>query len=176
MFAIHHPSAALARGIEKLVQTKENSSNILVKAGSDLLARLVSVTVFPIFLGIELICKRIPKLLISIPICKANQGDAQKKYHKSLEKVQKFCLGILFSPLGLRSATGVSDFFLKKTFQKDTIYPFGVEEQFGKKVTNISHPGNGRRCSKACSASCKREKTCLNYWNRHEPGPPNYTH
>src|SRR4029077_20895174 len=136
-----HPSAYIAREIENIIITGENSDNYAVKAGCAILSRLISFVVFPIFLTLELVLKRIPKLLLrSISICKSNDPKATKKFNRTLDKVNKFALGVLFSPMGICSPDIVSGLFLKPETFDAMIRPFGVEEQFGKKVEKIHYP------------------------------------
>lgn len=139
---ITDPSAVIARGIENLLIRGDNSNNLVGYGSCRLLARTISVTVFPIFLALELVFKRVPKLLISIPICRADKQGAQKKFYKNVEKIQKFCLGILFSPvaIGIREPDAVSGMFLKMPSSDKMIRPFGVEEQYGKHVDQIHYP------------------------------------
>src|SRR5579872_933758 len=104
-FAITHPVATIARGIEDIVITGENSRNLIVRGGCAVLSRAISITVFPAFLLIELTFKRIPKLLVAI-------GN-REKFNKRSEKVLHYFLGFFSSPLAIHSPDGVSGFFLK---------------------------------------------------------------
>jgi FAD/FMN-containing dehydrogenase len=139
-FSIKHPSAFIAREIENIVIIGKNSHNFALKAGADILARSISVTIFPIFLIIELNLKHIPQLLTSIPIFKLNDQEAIGKFNKKVDKVNKFCLGILLSPMGIRSPDIVSGLFLRTQATDKMIRPFGVEEQYGKIVEKIHYP------------------------------------
>lgn len=152
-------SASIARGIEDLIISGENSQNPAVKIGCALLSRLISVTVFPIFLTFELFFKRIPKCLLAIPICKTDQEAANQKFYKTVDKVSKTALGILLSPLGLRSADGVAGLFLKKPFGKNEIRPFGVEQQFGKQVEKIHTPSTVNELQDLVKQAKKEHKT-----------------
>ncbi len=134
---ICNPSASVARGIEDLIIKGENSNNLVMTASCHLLCRFMSVTVFPTFLALELLFKRVPKLLLSIPFSRSDQVASQK-FHKNIQKIEKFCLGILFSPLGIRSPDGVSGLFLKNIKSNRVIRPFGVETQYGREI-----PGQG---------------------------------
>lgn len=139
-FAIRNPSAFIARGIENLVIKEENSSYIAVKIGYGVLSRLISVTVFPVFLTLELLFKHIPKLLVSISLCPSQSEAASREFDKRVTVIHKFCLGILCSPLGLRAADGISGLFLKNHVSKTEVRPFGVEEQYGKQAEAIYYP------------------------------------
>ncbi len=134
---ICNPSASVARGIEDLIIKGENSNSLVLTASCHLLSRFMSVTVFPTFLALELLFKRVPKLLLSIPFSRSDQVASQK-FHKNSQKIEKFCLGILFSPLGIRSPDGVSGLFLKNIKSNRVIRPFGVETQYGREI-----PGQG---------------------------------
>ena len=141
IFAINHPTATLARGIENLVRIGADSKNFAVKAGCWILSRTVSMTVFPIFLGMELLFKRIPKALCSFSFSrKTENASGLTKFERNLNKVAKFALCLFFSPLGLRSADGISGFFLKRPPTTTDILPFGVEEVYGKTVNPIQYP------------------------------------
>lgn len=134
---IYNPSASIARGIEDLIIKGENSNHLAMTASCRLLSRAISVTVFPTFLTLELLFKRVPKLLLSIPFTK-NDQIASQKFHKNIQKIEKFCLGIFFSPLGMHSPDGVSGLFLKNVKSNRMIRPFGVEAQYGRE---LSEPG-----------------------------------
>lgn len=140
MFAVKNPSAFAARGIENIVIKGSSTNSIIVKVGYNALSRLVSITVFPVFLTIELLFKRIPKLLLSIPFSRLNKEESINKFYRNVNKIEKFCLGILFSPLGLRSPDGVSGLFLKTPDSDKVVRPFGVEQQYGKQVSCIYYP------------------------------------
>lgn len=137
---IKHPTALVAQEIEHLVITGKNKQNIAAKIGYGFLSRLMSVTVFPTVVMTELCLKRIPDLLLSAPIFQLDKEKHPEKFHKKLDKVTKFALGWACSPLGIRAADGVSGLFLKARPLDETIRPFGVEEQFGKKVEKIYYP------------------------------------
>ncbi len=131
LFSITHPTALVAREIEDLVVIGKNSKNLIVNGGCALASRAISLTIFPIFLGLELIFKRIPKLILSI-------GD-QENFSKKADKVLKYVLGLLFFPLGIHSPEGISGFFLKMP-PTAAVRPFGVEYQYGKEVDRILLP------------------------------------
>jgi len=140
MFAITHPTATAARGIEDLLLIEKNSKSFAVKASLWTLARLMSVTVFPVFVTLEMVFKRIPKILISIPFFKAHGERTTEKFNKNIQKLQNLALALIFSPLGLRSADAVSGLFLKMTPTPNIVRPFGVEEVYGKAVDHIHYP------------------------------------
>ncbi|MDR2539923.1 MAG: FAD-binding oxidoreductase [Chlamydiales bacterium] len=126
--SITNPSAYIARGIENILLIGENREfDPITKLCCSIAARLTSITVFPIFLSMELTFKKIPQLLSSVCLCK----DAEKNL-KNLYKVQKYSLGVLCFPMGLLRADAVSGFFLKNPYKKDVVSPFGVAEQYGK--------------------------------------------
>lgn len=60
-----HPTASLSRSLEHLSSYGENS-RFFVRGTCALAARLVSTTVFPTFLTLELFFKRIPKMMLAI--------------------------------------------------------------------------------------------------------------
>lgn len=133
------PSGFVSREIENILIKGEASNHTSVKIGCQLLSRLASVTLFPLSLSVELIGKRIPKLLVSMP--NRNRGDISRiKFQKRIDKVEKFCLGLLCSPLGLQSPDSVSGLFLKNPDSSQTIRPFGVEHLYGKPVSCIHRP------------------------------------
>jgi len=132
-FALTHPTATIANTIESIVIEGENSENFIYQSGCKVLSRAISLTVFPIFLLLELTFKRVPNLLLSIT-------DAEK-FDKRADKVVKYILGFLFSPLGLHSPEGVSGLFLKSP-PSSSIRPFGVELEYGKAVDRIFYPRN----------------------------------
>ena len=133
-YAVTHPVATLSRKIEDLVILGENSENILVRGTCAAVSRLVSLVVFPIFLLIELAFKRIPKMILSI-------GDPDK-FNKKFDKVIKFALAFLFSPLALHSPEGLPGFFLKTSpaDKASRVAPFGVERIFGRQMDRIHTP------------------------------------
>lgn len=137
--AIKNPSAFIAREIENIVIKGANSSSTTVKVGCSLLSRVMSVSIFPISLTGELLLKRFPKLLLSIPSC-CKSSEFPTKFSKNVEKIGKFSLGILSSPLGLSSPVAVSGLFLKTLDKSPAVRPFGVEEQYGRKVSNVYQP------------------------------------
>ncbi len=132
LFAISHPIASISRGIENIVLEGENSDNIFLKGGCFALSRLISLTVFPIFLLLELVFIRVPKLVLSI-------GEPLK-FDKRFDKVVKFALGFVFFPMGIHSPEGISGFFLKNAFHHHSVVPFGVEKLYGKAVDLICYP------------------------------------
>jgi len=130
-FAIRHPVATVSRGIEDLVIKGLNSKSYLMKGACAVLSRVISLTVFPIFLLLELTFSRIPKALLAI-------GNSEK-FHRKLDKAAKYFFAIFTSPLGLHSPEGVSGFFLK-TPPSHEVRPFGVEAVYGQKVDQITYP------------------------------------
>lgn len=131
-FAISHPVATVSRAIENIVIRGIESKNCLVKGGCALLSRVISLTVFPVFLALGLIFSRLPKVVFAI-------GD-QARFNKKLDKAAKYFFAILASPLGLHSPEGVSGFFLKRA-KAEGVRPFGVEEVYGK-AADLVFPGS----------------------------------
>lgn len=130
--SITHPTSILSRKIEDMVLEGENTEDPFIKGKCFALSRLVSLTVFPIFLLLETNFIRIPKLLYSIP-------DSQK-LNKNIDKITTFVLSFLASPIGIYSPEFLPGFFLKN-FSKDcSIIPFGVEKLYGMRVNHISYP------------------------------------
>lgn len=127
MNIITHPSAYVARKIENIILLGANSNLQFTKFGCFVIARVISTTVFPIFLLMELILKRVPKWVVSITLYR----DSEKIY-KNAYKIQKHCLAILSFPLGLFSADAISGFFLKNPYAKNMLKPFCTAEQYGK--------------------------------------------
>lgn len=134
MNIITHPTAYIARDIENLILTGKNSEFLPAKLKYSIIARLISITVFPIFLSLDLVFIRIPKFLVSIVLYKDSE-----KTHGNLCKIQKYCLAILGFPIGFLRADAVSGFFLKNPYKKNMVSPFGVTEQYGK-VAKIHFP------------------------------------
>ncbi len=128
---ITQPTAAIARVIEDLVIAQRDSKYFVVKGACALSSRVVSVTVFPIFLLLELTFKRIPMMVGSI-------GN-RVQFNRQSDKAVKFALSFLATPLGLRAPEGISGFFLK-TPPSSSVRPFGVERLFGKPVDAIEYP------------------------------------
>jgi len=130
LHALTHPTATVARGIENLILLENNSKNIFVKSSAFALSRLISVIVFPVFVALELVCKDIPKLMVSF-----FKGGVSHR----LDKILKKMLTLIFFPLGLRSADALSLFYVKQLPEK-AVRPFGVEMQYGLKVKEIYTP------------------------------------
>jgi FAD/FMN-containing dehydrogenase len=128
--ALTHPTATVARGIENLILFGENNKNPIYKASAFILSRLVSLIVFPIIVGLELVFKDIPKLAVSL-----YKGGVSRRLDKILKKLLTF----VFFPLGLRSADALSLFYIKRLPEK-AVRPFGVETQYGLKVNEIYTP------------------------------------
>lgn len=137
---LKHPTAYVAKEIENLVIKGKNSPKTAEKIGYGLLSRLMSVTVFPSVLTAELFLKHVPKFVLSIPVRQENKEKYNEKCRKNFDKVTKYALGLTFSPLGIRAGDGVSGLFLKAPNSNEMIRPFGVEEQYGKKVEQIYCP------------------------------------
>lgn len=131
-FAITHPTATLARGIEELTLYGAKSS-LLLRGACGATARLVSTVVFPVFLTLELFFKRIPKIFLAI---------GTEKFEKKLDKAAKYFLAIVPAIfLGLYSPEGVPGFFLKRPKTTQEIRPFGVERVFGLRLQReIEYP------------------------------------
>lgn len=130
-FYLSRPTAFVSRGIENLVISQKTAKSWYKTAGCFALSRLISITVFPLFTFLEMTFKRIPKVIAT-----AWNG---KSTTDKLQKVGKFFLGTISSVTGLHSPEGVSGYFLKRA-SETAIRPFGVEEQYGKKVDTIAYP------------------------------------
>jgi UDP-N-acetylenolpyruvoylglucosamine reductase len=139
-FAIKHPTAILARGIENLVITGENSKNFAIKVGCSIFSRAISVTVLPIFISLELFFKRTPKALYSFLFSTEKNANGMTKFERNVDKIAKFVLCFVFSPFGLISADAISGFFLKRSPTISDILPFGVEDVYGKTANSIQYP------------------------------------
>lgn len=129
LFAITHPTAAISRTIENIVITGKNG-NIAVRAGCAVVSRLMSLTLFPLVATAELLFKRIPRMIQTI---------GSDKFDAKADKVAKFALGILFTPLGGYVPESVTGFFLKRP-KANEVRPFGVETQFGRTVDAVHYP------------------------------------
>jgi FAD/FMN-containing dehydrogenase len=134
MHIIYHPTASLARGLENLNIAYETTPYTINKWALALFSRIVAIPTLPLILTLELVFKRIPKLLLSCMM-----GDHAKMKSRFI-KVEKFALAILFSPLIFFSASAVSSFFLKNPHKKDTLTPFGVEKVFVKSSIAVTKP------------------------------------
>lgn len=156
--AITSPSAFIARGIENLVIKRENSSNLVGKLSYGITASLISITAFPFFLSLELLFKRIPKLLISFSSVVLNKDNARVKFDKNVDKINKFCLGILLSPIGIRSPDGVSGLFLKTIKSNTIIKPFGVEQEYGMEVQEVLYPSTVQDLQSLVKKAIQEEK------------------
>lgn len=135
MFPLVHPTAALSRVIENLVIYGEHS-NLVVKGACAATSRLISAVVFPIFLGLELVFKRTPKMLVAI---------GTEKFPKKADKALKYLYAIIPSIiLGFHSPEGMPGFFLKRQKNNGEVAPFGVEKVFGKSMEGIDYPKNAK--------------------------------
>jgi len=138
---LFNPVACLARGIENLYIQRENNRFYILKRSCGALARTLSVTLFPLALTVELIFKKAPKALLAITF--SNDQIKKIKFRKKISGVEKFALGILFSPLGFfHTPDAVSCFFLKTFDLKPAVRPFGVEKIYGKKIEGIHFPSD----------------------------------
>src|SRR5262249_50506654 len=100
----------------------------------------------------ELVLKRVPKAAFSV------SKPASPKFKKNVKKIEKFALGIFFSPLGLRSPDAVSVFFLKKPFSGIAVRPFGVENEFGKGVDAIAYAKDVMELQQTIKEAIKQKK------------------
>ena len=132
LFLITHPAASVSRGIEAIVIKGRNSKSLVVQSGCALLSRAISVSIFPVFLLLELTFKRVPKLIFSL-------RNPEKRWQK-FDKIVKYALGILSSPLGLYSPDGPSGLFLKSPHLANAVCPFGVEHKYGITMQDILFP------------------------------------
>lgn len=138
-WSVRHPSAMMAHGIESIILSGENSDSKLLKGSCALFSRVVSLTIFPVFLTLELFFKRIPKALLSLPSCRApSVNGIPNKWQRNVDKIGKFALGILMTPGTLYSPDGISSFFLKRR-PDHAIVPFGVEKEYGQAIVPIIH-------------------------------------
>lgn len=138
-----HLASGVAKTIEDLTIQSKNSATNAEYIGYGSLSRLLSVTAFPTAVATELLLYRIPKLILSAPALQSADADSEKslqKYNKNYTRASRFAMGWLCSPLGIRSPDGVSGLFLDAPDASKMIRPFGVEEQFGKKVEKIHYP------------------------------------
>ena len=125
---LKHCCAALARNIENLMIQREVNPSPLVKGAAGAAASLISATVFPIFLTLELFLKRIPKVVLSI---------GTENFEKKTDKALKYSLAIGPSILlGLPFPEGVPGFFLRRETKENEVRPFGVEAVFGRTIDN----------------------------------------
>lgn len=131
-FSLRRPVAAISRGIENLLIHGERS-NLIVRGACSTTARLISATVFPIFLTFELMFLRIPKMVLSIKT---------EKFQQKSEKSLKYFMSILPSIIfGLYAPNAMPAFFLKRPKSDTEILPFGVERIFGRSIKNpIQYP------------------------------------
>lgn len=130
-FVLTHPVATISREIENLILKGENSDSLAVQGGCALLSRTISITALPAFLALELVFKRIPKMCLAI-------GNPEK-FSRKADKVAKYAIGLLATPLGLRCADSVSGFFLKKPLESE-VRPFGVEQEYGRAAASMCFP------------------------------------
>ncbi len=133
-YILTRPTAALSRGIENLVIYAEHS-NVLVGKTCAVSARILSVSLFPLFLLLEATFLRLPKMVLAI---------GTEKFYPKADKVLKYVLSIpAAAVLGAHSPDGVPGFFLKRHNTSEEIRPFGVEALFGKKVhPRMDYPRN----------------------------------
>ncbi|MCX6989011.1 MAG: hypothetical protein NTZ52_05890 [Chlamydiae bacterium] len=127
--SLRNPSAALARQIEDTVLNGADSNNLLVKGSCWAVARLVSAVVFPVFLTLELVFKKVPEMMIY---------SFTPQFQCVSDEAMKFLLAIIPSMLfGLYAPVGMPGFFLQRTVNLQQVLPFGVERSFG---TTLSRP------------------------------------
>src|SRR5579863_7001058 len=131
--SIKHPAAVVARYIESICFKTRNTKNVVEKVNLGILNRLIGLTAFPAALGTELLCNRIPKLV------SAAWKQDPEKYESRFDKITKYVLGLLFSPLAIRTPEAISGFFLKR-FKGNEVRPFGVENLYGRPVDEIKYP------------------------------------
>src|SRR3990167_5048257 len=143
-YIITHPTATLAGKIEDLMCLSDNS-NFLVKNLSHQTAGLCSAVVFPIFLTIELLFKKIPLAL---------WHWRTDQWGKHSDEALKYLLAIPASMIfGLYYPDGVPGFFLERKSDDYQVSPFGVEEIYGKRLSGspILRPrSEERRVGKEC--------------------------
>lgn len=137
MVKLTSPTANVARCVENILFYAKDSTNWAVIIGGEILSRVVSLTAFPISVTIELLFKRIPKLIYTATFSPAEIQAIKLKTR--VQKVEKFALGALFSFMGIISSDGVSGLFLKTIGNKNRVSPFGVEEVYGKEA-DVRHP------------------------------------
>lgn len=131
-----NPTAQVARCVENVLYRAKNTDYIVRAVGYELLSRAISLTVLPIALTVELIFKRIPKALYAVTFSCAGIDGIKRR--SRIAKVEKFIIGSLFFGFGMISADSVSGMFLKKISRRDGVYPFGVEEAYGKEANVVS--------------------------------------
>lgn len=139
LYSLTHPTATMARGLENIMIYSENTRSTAWSLGARLIATVVSQTVFPAIILLELIFKRGPKALLGIRFSKTPVGDVSL-FSRRWDKVRKFARSLVFCFMGVRSPDGIAGFFLKRLPSDQAIAPFGVELQFGKKVDGIYYP------------------------------------
>src|SRR5579872_610588 len=140
-FYLTHPAAAVARVIETLCLYRANSRFLPVKAACFLANRILAITAFPLALTAELFFKRLPRLALTPFSFRADPARSQAKWDSRLDKIQKYVLALLCTPLNLYNPSAVSGFFLKNPkYPLQEIRPFGVEEIYGRKVDQIYYP------------------------------------
>lgn len=139
-YTLTHPTSSLARGIEDLVVYAERFS-LPGKIACHAVARLVSLVVFPVFLTLELACKRFPKMLWAI---------GTEKFARRADKALTYLFSIIPSIIfALHSPEGMPGFVLKRKKSSLEIRPFGVEELFGKSLENkIVYPKTAEEVAK----------------------------
>lgn len=150
----------IARNIEDIILYGENQDSSLVRAVTQLSSRFLSVTVFPIALTFELLFKRIPKTLFTPIRIQKNpvQEGHPSKFQRRCDKIAKFALGILFSPLGVFSPDCVSGLFLKNPNSADSIRPFGVENLYGKTGLSILRPKTAQEAEQMVKEAIQNKK------------------
>jgi FAD/FMN-containing dehydrogenase len=154
LFAITHPAATVARGIENLLMYGERS-HFVVKGACAITARLVSAVAFPIILSLELIFLRIPKMLLAV-----NTEKSQQKVDKAFKYFLAICPSVIF---GLYCPEAVPGFFLKRPNTDHKILPFGVERIFGKAVkSKIQYPQSAQEvCRIVTAAKTGSKQVCI---------------
>lgn len=149
--SLRNPSAALARQIEDTVLDGADSNNLLVKGSCWAVARLVSAVVFPVFLTLELVFKKVPEMMIY---------SFTPQFQCVSDEAMEFLLAIIPSMLfGLYAPVGMPGFFLQRTVNLQQVLPFGVERSFGTTLCRpIEYPMNAEDLQKVIQQAVQSQQ------------------
>ncbi len=138
----YSPSAYLARGIENALITIKEMENIPVFVFSCIAIKAIALITVPLVFTAELLLIESCFAAKSFVKCTLGYKEAPCEWECSMERASKLALGILFSPLAILAADGVSYLFLERAPTNTSILPFGVENVYGKdlKENSIRYP------------------------------------
>ena len=155
---LYGPAAYCARAIENLLIYCKESEGVAY-AITCIAVKAIGLTIFPVTLAIGL---AVEPLFLGRSIAAYYLGyeGADKAWDYSAERISKLALGIIFSPLAIIAADGVSYLFLERVPTDLEIRPFGVEHVYGKTLKDpIIYPSTVQEVIDALKKAKKENKT-----------------